>query len=73
MIDRDLTASTISVQFSAIHKLARKARNNDLLAPVEAARILTVPGIPRRGVRLGNWLTPEKAKRRLDMPDPAIS
>ena len=45
------------------------ARDNNLLDPVEAARILTVPGVPTRGVRLGNWLTPREAKRLLAVPD----
>jgi integrase len=27
------------------------------------------PGVPKRGVRLGNWLTPEEANRLLVVPD----
>ena len=69
LIDQGLSASTINVRLSAIRKLVSEARDNDLLDAVEAARILTVPGVPTRGVRLGNWLTPEEAKRLLDVPD----
>lgn len=69
MIDQGLSASTINVRLSAIRKLVSEARENDLFDQVEAARILTVPGVPTRGVRLGNWLTPEEAKRLLDVPD----
>ena len=69
MIDWGLSASTINVRLSAIRKLVSEARDNNVLDPVEAARILTVPGVPMRGVRLGNWLTPEEAKRLLAVPD----
>src|ERR1035441_5986463 len=69
MIDHGLSASTINVRLSAIRKLVSEARDNNVLDPVEAARILTVPGVPLRGVRLGNWLTPEEAKRLLAVPD----
>src|ERR1035438_144020 len=69
MIDQGLSASTINVRLSAIRKLVNEARDNNVLDPVEAARILTVPGVPLRGVRLGNWLTPEEAKRLLAVPD----
>jgi len=69
MIDHGLSASTINVRLSAIRKLVSEARDNNVLDPVEAARILTVPGVPIRGVRLGNWLTPEEAKRLLAVPD----
>src|ERR1039458_5756842 len=69
MIDQGLSASTINVRLSAIRKLISEARENNLLDPVEAARILTVPGVPTRGVRLGHWLTPREAKRLLAVPD----
>jgi integrase/recombinase XerD len=69
LIDQGLSASTINVRLSAIRKLVCEARDNNLLDPVEAARILTAPGVPTRGVRLGNWLTPEEAKRLLAVPD----
>ncbi len=69
MIDQGLSASTINVRLSAIRNLVSEARDNDLLDPVEAARILTVPGVPTRGIRLGNWLTAVEAKRLLDVSD----
>ena len=53
MIDQGLSASTVNVRLSAIRKLISEARDNNLPDPVEAARILTVPGVPTRGVRLG--------------------
>ncbi len=69
LIDKGLRASTLNVRLSAIRKLVSEARDNNVLDPVEAARILTVPGVPMRGVRLGNWLTPEEAKLLLTVPD----
>jgi len=69
MIGQGLSASTINVRLSAIRKLVSEARENNLLDPAEAARILTVPGVPTRGVRLGHWLTPREAKRLLAIPD----
>ena len=69
LIDQGLSASTINVRLSAIRKLVSEARENNLLDPAEAARILTVPGVPTRGVRLGHWLTPQEAKRLLAVPD----
>jgi len=69
MIGQGLSVSTINVRLSAIRKLVSEARENNLLDPAEAARILTVPGVPTRGVRLGHWLTPREAKRLLAVPD----
>ena len=69
MIEQGLSATTINVRLSAIRKLVSEARDNNLLDPVEAARILTVPGVPKRGVRLGNWLSAQEAKRLLSVPD----
>jgi integrase len=69
MVDERLSASTINVRLSAIRKLITEARDNNLVDPVEAARILSVPGVPMRGVRLGNWLSVQEAKRLLAVPD----
>lgn len=69
MIEQGLSATTINVRVSAIRKLVTEARDNNLLDTIEAARILSVPGVPKRGVRLGNWLTPQEAKRLLAVPD----
>jgi hypothetical protein len=69
MIDHGLNASTINVRLSAIRKLVNESRENNLLDSVEAARILTVSGVPTRGVRLGNWRTRQESKRLLAAPD----
>lgn len=69
MADAGLTPSTINVRLSGIRKLVREARDNGLLDPASAVRITSVPGVPQHGVRLGNWLTSEQARRLLAMPD----
>ena len=44
--------------------------DNGLLDPAIAAAIERVPGVTRRGTRLGNWLTKEQANDMLNAPDP---
>ena len=73
MIDLGLSASAINVRLSASRKPISEARENNLLDPVDAARILTIPGVPTQGVRLGNWLTPREAKRLLAVPRLTLS
>jgi integrase len=69
MIARGLSASTINVRLSAIRKLVREARDNDLLDPVDAARIITVPNVPEHGQRLGHWLSADQTRKLLAVPD----
>lgn len=69
MTDAGLSPSTINVRLSGIRKLVREARDNGLLDPASAVRITSVPGVPQHGVRVGNWLTSEQARRLLAMPD----
>jgi hypothetical protein len=69
MIDLGLSASAINVRLSASRKPISEARENNLLDPVDAARILTIPGVPRRecGLETGSllgkpnasWLSPD--------------
>jgi site-specific recombinase XerC len=54
MIDQGLGMSTINVRLSAIRKLLKEARDNFLIDPVEAERIISVSGVPEQGVRLGH-------------------
>jgi site-specific recombinase XerD len=64
-----LSPSTINVRLSAIRKLATEAADNGLLAPELAAGIARVKGAKRLGVRVGNWLTLERAQVLLSAPD----
>jgi len=64
-----LAASTINVRIAAIRKLASEAADNGLLDPVLAAGIAKVRGMRQMGVRAGNWLTKDQARRLLLAPD----
>ncbi len=68
---RGLAPSTVNVRLAAVRKLAAEAAENGLLDPAAAAAIARVRGVPRRGVRAGNWLTREETGRLLQAPDPA--
>jgi integrase len=69
MIDQGLSASTINQRLCAMRKLVSEARDNGLLDALEAERILTVPGVPEEGIRLGTWLTADETRRLLAVPD----
>jgi integrase len=69
MIAQGLSASTINQRLCAIRKLVSEARDNGLLDAIEAERILTVPGVPEEGIRLGKWLTAEQTRQLLAVPD----
>jgi integrase len=69
MIAQGLSASTINQRLCAMRKLVSEARDNGLLDAIEAERILTVPGVPEEGIRLGTWLTADETRRLLAVPD----
>jgi integrase len=56
-----LAAATVNLRLSAVRRLAAEAADNGLVAPETALAIARVKGTPRRGARLGNWLTREQA------------
>jgi len=39
------------------------------MAPELAQAIARVPGVKRKGLRLGNWLDRDRAQRLLELPD----
>jgi integrase len=69
MVDAGLGGSTINVRLSGVRKLVKEARENDLIDPSYAGRILSVPNVPAQGVRLGQWLTAEQTRDLLAVPD----
>ena len=68
---RELSAASINLHLAALRKLAAEAAANGLVDPGTASAIASVPGARRSGVRSGNWLTLEQARRLLAVPDPA--
>lgn len=70
LLDQRLAPSTINLKLSAIRKLVGEAADNGLIDPVHAQGIKAVKGVKREGVRLGNWLSLEQARRLVNAPDP---
>jgi site-specific recombinase XerC len=51
-----------------VRRLAYEAADAGLLSPELAAGVRRVKGVKKLGVRLGNWLTAEEARRFLQSP-----
>jgi integrase len=68
--NRRLAAGTINGRFAAVRRLAYEAADAGLLSPELAAGIRRVKGAKKLGVRLGNWLTAEEARRFWQSPAP---
>jgi integrase/recombinase XerD len=66
----ELSSSTVNLRLSPIRKLAREMADNGMLEPATAAAIERVPGVEKRGNRVGNWLMKEQANSLLNAPDP---
>ena len=69
--ERSLSAASINLHLAALRKLAAEASANGLIDPGAASAIGSVSGARSSGVRSGNWLTLEQARRLLAVPDPA--
>ena len=54
---------------AAVRRVAFEAADSGLLSPELAAGIRRVKGVRRIGVRVGNWLTADQAKRLLAVID----
>src|SRR5207249_288566 len=65
-----LAAATINGRLAAVRRLAYEAADAGLLSPELAANIRRVKGPKKLGVRLGNWLTADEARRFWQTPDP---
>jgi integrase len=68
--NRQLAAGTINGRLAAVRRLAYEAADAGFLSPELAAGIRRVKGVKKLGVRLGNWLTAEEARRFWQAPDP---
>jgi site-specific recombinase XerD len=69
--DRRLAPGTVNVRLAAVRRLAYEAADSGLLSPDLAAGIRRVKSSKKLGVRLGNWLTADEARRLWQLPDPA--
>ena len=68
---KQYAATTINLRLAAVRRVAFEAADSGLLSPELAAGIRRVKGVRRIGVRVGNWLTAEQAKRLLAVTDRA--
>jgi integrase len=66
---KQYAATTINLRLAAVRRVAFEAADSGLLSPELAAGIRRVKGVRRIGVRVGNWLTVEEAKRLLTVID----
>jgi len=66
---RELAPGTINVRLAAVRRLAYEAADSGLLSPELAAGIRRVKGAQKLGVRVGNWLTAEEARRLWQAPE----
>ena len=66
--DRHLAAGTVNGRLAAVRRLAYEAADAGLLSPELAAGIRRVKGVKKLGVRLGNWLTADEARRLWQAP-----
>jgi hypothetical protein len=66
--NRQLAAGMINGRLAAVRRLAYEAADAGLLSPELAAGIRRVKGAKKLGVRLGNWLTAEEARRFWQSP-----
>jgi site-specific recombinase XerD len=64
---RYLAPETINLRLGAVRRLAYAA-DCGLLSPDLAAGIRRVKGVKKLGVRLGNWLTADQAKKLWQTP-----
>jgi integrase/recombinase XerD len=70
LLANGLSPSTINLRLSPVRKLAREMADNQMLEPSIAAAIERVPGVEKRGIRVGNWLMKDQANDLLNAPDP---
>src|SRR6516164_2500745 len=68
---KQYAATTINLRLAAVRRVTFEAADSGLLSPELAAGIRRVKGVRRIGVRVGNWLTAEQAKRLLAGSDRA--
>jgi integrase len=64
----NLASSTVNLRITAVRALIREAQRTGQIDPSEALELLQIGGLPKRGVRLGNWLTAAQTRQLLSVP-----
>ena len=65
-----LSPATINLRLSPLRKLAREMADNGLMDGNLARGIDNARNVKQEGIRIGNWLTSDKASELLNAPDP---
>jgi integrase/recombinase XerD len=65
------SASTVNQRLSAIRRLVLQAGEEGLLPAAQALIAMRIAGVRKRGVRVGNWLSPEESEALVNAPDPS--
>lgn len=71
LIERKLSASSVNQKLSVVRRLVCEAADNGFVDQQTASAIMRVKGVPRRGRRLGNWLSEEESQELIGLPDVA--
>jgi site-specific recombinase XerD len=67
---KKLAPKSINLHLTALRRIAKEGASSNVLDADVARQIVEdVPTLPNRGVRVGNWLTKERAKRLLAAPN----
>lgn len=67
------SAATVNIALAAVRCLAREAAAHGLMDPGAADALAGVQGVKNEGIRAGNWLDVETARRLLALPGEAVS
>lgn len=67
--DLKLSHATINQRLSAVRKFVQEAGDNQLIDEQRVNSIMRVKGIKKKGIRSGNWITPEEAEKLINAPD----
>jgi len=65
------SSSSVNQRLSAIRRLILQAGDEGLLPAAQALISTRIAGVRKRGVRIGNWLSPEQAEALVNAPDPS--
>jgi integrase len=65
--------SSVNQRLSAIRRLVSRAGDEGALSAAEALIATRIRGVRKRGIRVGNWLSPEQAEALVNAPDPRTS
>ncbi len=69
LLRRSISDTTINPRVAFVKKIAREASFVGLISSSDLTAIEVISGIPKRGRRLGQWLTESQAQELINAPD----